>query len=400
MAETCILSDGRRIKYTLIHRPGTDVLYVRFRDAAGKRWDKTTRETNRKAAADAAVQVIVETYQPPKPEPKPEATATTTWEEAETAITKAMTAANLRPSTIHDYKRCLSNLRQHFPDSKGPADITDAQAHQYKHERAVKVKAETLRNDLVAIKAAYSKWLITECRKVKANPFAEVQLPKLDRHTPRVLTADETAALLKWMTDRYGRLPALALEVKLLIGCRLSELTGLRTDALHDGGRIRFEAENVKGRADGWARVPAAIAAELRENAGKTYVFEKFSERLRTQHIEAGKPNWAKSVGDFTPARFFAWLEDRIDDYRKHLKIAGPDDPRYFKLHNLRGTAMSRARAAGVQLTDASVAFRCHPETMRRHYIEEETRSVSDSVFAAMHAAAAKPKKKKGKAKV
>jgi hypothetical protein len=53
----------------------------------------------------------------------------------------------------------------------------------------------------------------------------------------------------------------------------------------------------------------------------------------------------------------------------------------HFKLHNFRGTAMSRARTAEVSYDDASIAFGCHPETMRKHYVALDETSISDRVM-------------------
>lgn len=52
-----------------------------------------------------------------------------------------------------------------------------------------------------------------------------------------------------------------------------------------------------------------------------------------------------------------------------------------FKLHNFRGTAMSRARMAGVSYDDAAVAFGCNPQTMRQHYIALDETEISDRVM-------------------
>jgi hypothetical protein len=41
-----------------------------------------------------------------------------------------------------------------------------------------------------------------------------------------------------------------------------------------------------------------------------------------------------------------------------------------FKLHNFRGTSMSKAKTAGVSYDEAAFAYGCHPETMRKHYID------------------------------
>lgn len=42
---------------------------------------------------------------------------------------------------------------------------------------------------------------------------------------------------------------------------------------------------------------------------------------------------------------------------------------------------MSKARMAGVGFDDAAVAFGCHPETMRKHYVALDETAISDRVM-------------------
>ena len=89
-----------------------------------------------------------------------------------------------------------------------------------------------------------------------------------------------------------------------------------------------------------------------------------------------GKTRYATMVRDFIPRRLVNWLEDRVVEYLEtHPKV------KKFKLHNFRGTAMSRARMAGVSYDDAAVAFGCNPQTMREHYIALDEVAISDRVM-------------------
>ena len=42
---------------------------------------------------------------------------------------------------------------------------------------------------------------------------------------------------------------------------------------------------------------------------------------------------------------------------------------------------MSRAKEAGVSYDEAAIAFGCHPETMRRHYVKLDETAISDAVM-------------------
>jgi hypothetical protein len=68
------------------------------------------------------------------------------------------------------------------------------------------------------------------------------------------------------------------------------------------------------------------------------------------------------------------WLQDQKTLYQEKSGC----EP--FKLHNFRGTAMNRARRAGITDDDASIALGRHPKTMRRHYVAEEE-AIADAVM-------------------
>ena len=70
------------------------------------------------------------------------------------------------------------------------------------------------------------------------------------------------------------------------------------------------------------------------------------------------------------------WFQDRLAEYRKANPMA-----RRYKLHNLRGTAMSKAKQAGVAYDAAAIAFGCHPETMRAHYVRLDETAIADLVM-------------------
>jgi hypothetical protein len=80
-------------------------------------------------------------------------------------------------------------------------------------------------------------------------------------------------------------------------------------------------------------------------------------------------------VNPFTPAQLISWIQGEKQKY-----FRDNPDAAYFKLHNFRGTAMSNARMAGVSFDDAAVAFGCHPETMRKHYLVLDEVTITDRV--------------------
>ena len=375
--QICVLSDGRRVLYTLKRRRRDPYYLVYFRDPDGRPKEKSTRETNKRRATDSATVIINEEYAPKPIHPN------TGWDEAIQLMIRHMKADNLRPGSIEQYQYVVTSLRKVFPQSHGPASITPALAKKYKLLRLeAGVKPRTVEGNLGNLSIVYGHWWRDTCEILAENPFEDVTPPKYDKAPPRVISADEEQAFLMWLAQRWEewRFPAMFLEVKRLTGCRIGELAHSRSTSLKDG-RIHFEAVTTKGRRSRAIKLPPVLYEELQSVAGSKYVFQAFSEQLRAVHRKKGCSNHAKAVVGFTPRRLMRWLQDQAHDYFE----AHPEVQR-FKLHNFRGTAMSRARTAGVSYDDAAIAFGCNPQTMRQHYIALEETEISDRVMEKMQA--------------
>ena len=373
-SEVCVLDDGQRVRFSLKKRERDPYYLVSFKGPDGGRKELSTKEANKKRATDAAIVLIREVYAPrtfTKQEP--------TWDEAVAAMKSHMEADNLRPKTIQQYVLVVGSLRKAFPESQGPAGITPAMASRYKAiRRTAGVGVRTIRGNLDNLGIVYNKWWIKECRILDHDPFAEVTPPKEDKPTPRLVASDEALAFLDWMDGRWAgwRLPRLFLEVKAMVGCRITELASARASGLKEG-RLHFEAYTTKGRKERAVRLPDTTFEELNALSGRTYVFEAFSEQLRDLHARRGHPNHARRVLGYTPERLKDWMENQAALYFEEVPAA-----RKFKLHNLRGTAMSVAKMAGVSFEEAAIAFGCHPETMRQHYLALDEVAITDRVMA------------------
>ena len=289
-----------------------------------------------------------------------------------------MQADNLRPGTIQQYEIAAGLLRKAYPNTPGPGQVTPAMAQKFKVLRLeAKKSPRTVAGNLDNLSIVYGHWWCGVCKLLDENPFAEVEPPKQEKRPPRVIEPSEQEQFLHWLSTRCGkwRLPILLLEVKSLTGCRIGELASASTASLKDG-RLCFEAVTTKGRKQRSVRLPPALYEELKKLAGPSFVFERYSVQLRSFHLKRGKTRYVTMVSDFIPHRLVNWLEDRVVEYLK----ANPKVKK-FKLHNFRGTAMSRARMAGVSYDDAAVAFGCNPQTMRQHYIALDEVTISDRVM-------------------
>lgn len=126
--------------------------------------------------------------------------------------------------------------------------------------------------------------------------------------------------------------------------------------------------------------------------AGQEFVFEAFAAQLRRIHEQRGNPHHARSVRPFSPRRLIDWIENEAELYFD----AHPDLSR-FKLHNLRGTAMSLAKSAGATYEEAAIAFGRNPATMREHYISLDEVEIADRVMDLIHRTRGEPLQNAGK---
>jgi hypothetical protein len=94
---------------------------------------------------------------------------------------------------------------------------------------------------LSALKAIFGKWLGKECGLLDGNPFADVKPPKCDDPDVRIVSADESGALLAWLSARWNnwRLPIIYLEVVGLLGWRATETASNRQEDILADGFVR-----------------------------------------------------------------------------------------------------------------------------------------------------------------
>ena len=243
----------------------------------------------------------------------------------------------------------------------------------------------------------WKKWSIKNCKLLTHNPWEGVEEPKTDKPRPRILTIEEEEHFFDWLAGCWGswRLPVLFLQVKAAIGCRMLELCLVRSVDLRDG-RLNLESETCKGRKDRQSKLPEELYEELKSLAGPIYLWERFAEQLRSVYVARKESHHAVAMKDFDPKRFKRWIQKEKEEYL--LAHKGDPEVRHFKLHNLRGTAMSRAKQAGATYDQASIASGCHPETMRKHYLQLDETAIADGVFDKIRSGRTpKPAKTKGK---
>ena len=116
--------------------------------------------------------------------------------------------------------------------------------------------------------------------------------------------------------------------------------------------------------------------------AGPTYVFETFHKGLRECYKRNGLRCGNYVCKQFSPRRMIRWLQNVVGLFR----TLHPEVP-YFKPHNWRGTAITRALELTNGNIDAvAIAFDCNPDTIRKYYAGLNKKQVTDDVLAKLQA--------------
>jgi hypothetical protein len=365
----CTLPDETRIRYSLKKR-GRDPNYlVCFRGPDRKRKERSTKEPNMRRAEISAQAIIRRVYSQPSD-------TAPSWDDAKKILREHFRAANLRDGSIAAYLSALNLLREVYPETYGPADITPIMAEGFKVARSRVVSPRTLRSNLQHLSVVFGHWLK---RIIASDPFASVDVPREDEKDPVLVEREKFDAFIRWLIARWEwRLPILFLEVQRAIGCRISELASATPAQLRDG-RIYFTSETTKGRRDRACKISPIMFKELLSICGENYVFERFADELRAIHVECGRGQYAKRLRDFTPTRFRLWIEENHRLYFEQTKVE------HWKLHTAtRGAAMTRARMNGVMESDAALYFGCHPLTMHKYYLALNKERLADAVYEKM----------------
>jgi hypothetical protein len=243
----CVLTDGRRIRYSLQERGG--YYNVCFRGPDGRRKFLSTKERTVKRAEDAACVVIRQEYEPKSSSQK------VAWDEALAVAEKAMKEQNLRERSIRAYLDQIKRVRTVFPSLKGPAEITPAKAKQFKAALVEKKLAPyTISTCLRDLTSIWNKWFIGECKLLEGNPWEEIERPELDEPEPRYIEPQEEQAFHDWLLKRWDgwRLPVLFFRVKSLVGRRILQLASLPSDRLDEEGRLFFSSRNGTSTTPGY----------------------------------------------------------------------------------------------------------------------------------------------------
>lgn len=381
------LKSGARIRYAFYIKADSPAYCVRFRGKDGRYVRLSTGQVKKPEAIDEAHRLIREHYEEVAP-----TSATVSWNVAKEKLRAAMVADNKRPKTISGYEETLDRLIAMFPLAKGPADITDRMAEDFKRKYAnstftrkpakkgeiVPVYVRTpksLDSRIRTLKAVFG-WF-QQLRLVDANPFAKVAPPEMDRHEVKYVKQEDLADFLAWLEGRYPgwRMPQLFFTVKALTACRLQDICGLHSKQLREG-RLVFGADQTKNRSERYAILPVDIYADLDAYKGSVFLWERYPVELRA-HVKSASRH--QVIEDFSAQRLCSWIIALLRDYRKQT---GKD----LSSHDFRKAAFTRAAEADIHPKRAAAAFDVTAETMLKYYTATEKKRTADEVLSELQA--------------
>jgi integrase len=379
---------GGRVRYALIERPDVGGYHVRFRGPDGRRVTRSTGVRRKVDAIGEAHRIILEEYGQVAP-----TSEKVPWSVAREKLSEAMAADGKRPKTIKGYLETLDKLTAMFPLARGPADITDRMAGDFKTKyartpfvRKKKLKegeqapaygrkTKSLDSRIRTLKAVFG-WFVS-LQLLDANPFEKIEQPELDRHEVKYVRQGDVDGFFEWLEQRYPGwpMPRLFFTVKALTACRLADICHLQSSQLQEG-RLVFTAETTKNRSERYAILPADIFAELDAYKGPTYLWERYPAELIEANKAKGFPTHRQNLA-FSPQRLYLWVVQLMQAYQA-------ETGRDFSSHDFRKAAFTRAAEEDVHPKRAGVAFDVTPETMLRYYTATEKKKTADEVLGGL----------------
>jgi site-specific recombinase XerD len=201
---------------------------------------------------------------------------------------------NASPRTLINYRHALAEFRK-TPNLPAWKELTADHFRRYLFDCSKRgIARPTIRLHFAAFRTFYK--FLTERHGLEDNPLKEVQLPKLEKKLPLVLTTKQIDELLgaPMRVEKSGRAPAwmpardaAILELFYSSGLRLAELVAL------DVGNVDIYSESVrvlgKGRKERVVPVgaPALAAIQKYRQEANVHTGPLFISKLRRRLAQA-----------------------------------------------------------------------------------------------------------------
>lgn len=152
----------------------------------------------------------------------------------------------MSPNTVASY---CSDVSKFAASCDVPLDKVDVE-HINLYVASLSALSERSQARLLSALRSFYDWMLGE-KMIAENPCDMVEMPKLGRYLPAVLSVEEVEAILESVnvSDWFGLRDKAILEVLYGCGLRVSEAVGLRISAVYlDEGFIRVIGKGNKER--------------------------------------------------------------------------------------------------------------------------------------------------------
>ncbi len=362
---TVTLPDGRKIPYSVWEKEGKgNGFWVSFKGPF-KRHQKTLNTTSQAIAYSKAENLIADEYQG-APLPGKD-TPLVSWEEAISKLERAMLSAGKSKHTLYGYEYHIRALLRFYPDSVSPLDITPAKAQHYRDSWTAKAPA-AVQTYLNILSAIWGEWFKKELKLVPVDPWKDIPRPAVPKkEIIRTLDQSELEHFKGWLVEAFPGfiMPSLWFRLKLITGCRSSDISSLPSSCLKDGC-IEFPPEIRKKRDNPRFPLPPGLYAALDAIKGKVYLWENWKQE-RMNHYQGNAQDMLfgkRSNKPFNPRNLVKWFQKTLERYRKAYPLRS-----HFVLHNTRSTTISNLHKEGFTVEEAGEIVGCTREVIEKHYL-------------------------------
>jgi integrase len=382
------LPNGRKIGFSFKERG--NIYRVVFRHPTEDKYvEVSTGCTSRADAYSEAARILLTHYGYNKgKDPRK-----VTWDEALTELAKLPT---FRAKTFAGFRTAINNYRQVIPSSRGPGDVTIADAEKFKlqfaatpwkksmaHDAKLRVRSKTtVHTNLRMLKILWNQQFKALGFVARQNPWDEIKLPKLPKTAIRIPSEQEVDDYFNWIEKRYPgwELIRLFFELKALSGCRLMDLCSAKSANLDIKAKtLTIPPEDDKTDQERVIPLPEDIASALDRIKGPIFLWEQYVE-------DAKQYRWGtKNRDQFTPQLLSTVVKNISVEYRK-------ETGNRIRSHDFRRRAITLFAKTTGSADAVKQTFNLDAQTARRYYLAAESLDARD-VLAKM-ADVLRPKKR------
>ncbi|MCL6596692.1 MAG: tyrosine-type recombinase/integrase [Firmicutes bacterium] len=250
--------------------------------------------------------------------------------DAREAFLTAAKSRNLSPRTVTWYGMVVGQLAEHVGADKDVATVTAADVRAFLAARLEGHSPRSVANYRTGLRVFF-RWLVAE-EHIDRDPTLRVKGPRVPRHVPVVLAAEEVSTLLRaWPGSGYAaHRNRVAVLMLLDTGLRVAELCSLTIGAVD----LVAATATVMGKGRKERQVPLSmpLRSELRR-----FLRVREAARLPSTFL-------------FASSRGGRWATNSVERAFRKAAMATGLDPARMRPHNFRRTAATTLLRQGASL--------------------------------------------------